>query len=577
MTKYFPILALFVLVAFYWSLINKTFSQDSQGNFRAASAGYGDIPFHMTQVSKFAFQKNIDFVEPIYDGERLRYAFGINFISGQILRYTLNWPLAMHLPAMGFMVAGILLTFFAYRSFLKSPVGAVTAIIIFLLGSGFGTSYLTRDYSQNWASETESFFDYLVETTASTVTKWDAVYPDQNIAWGAPLSLVFLHQRAFFLGFFMFSLFWYLLLRFLKNPSSWRLPIFLGLVAGLTPLAHYHSFIAMMVVLAVVFVHGIITRKIDFVRRLVFAGLLIFVLATPQILYLAKGKNQLIFSPDSFIEFRLGWMSQPTIGSIQFGSGGSAIFGQTAPFLNFLWINFGVVLPMFLFTIIIFLKSGRFRERFGGAQVLFLAAIVLFLSVQLVKFQPWDYDNNKVLVYFQFFAAPVIVAFFMWISIYRKHAGWILLAAFTVVAIHSGIVDQIPRLAVATSNTPIIFNKDAIMLADFIKDSIPQDKKIITTSTHLNPVASLAGRPVYVGYPGWLWTRGIDYAQREQRVREFYADPKSNKSRPYFNEAQYVLLDPIAIYEWRASVETFDEQFDRIFTNGSYSLYKLRW
>mgnify|MGYP003351322116 CR=1 FL=1 len=50
---------------------------------------------------------------------------------------------------------------------------------------------------------------------------------------------------------------------------------------------------------------------------------------------------------------------------------------------------------------------------------------------------------------------------------------------------------------------------------------IPDDKKIITSSTHLNPVSSLAGRPVFVGYPGWLWTRGISYADREEHLKDF--------------------------------------------------------
>lgn len=576
MTRYFPILALFLLIAFHLSLISKTFSIDSDGNFRAASAGYGDIPFHMTQVSKFAFQNNIDFNEPIFDGERMRYAFGINLISGLILRFSNNWLIAMHSTAMGFMTAGVILTFLSYRLFLKSMSAALVAVVIFLLGSGFGTSYLIEDYSQNSVVGSGNFFEYIIDHTASTVTKWNAVYPEQNIGWGAPLSLVFLHQRAFFLGFFMFSLFWYLLWHWIRNPLNIPLSIFLGIVVGLSPLSHYHSFVAMSAVLTVVALYAVIRRKKHFITRLAFIGTIILVFATPQILYLVEGKNNLTLAQNSFIQFRLGWMSQPTTGSIQFDPNNPSTFSQILSFVNFLWINFGVVLPMFLISLVVFIKSKKFRERFSSISILATSALVLFLLVQLIRFQPWDYDDNKILVYFQFFAAPVIVAFFMWISTYGKKVGVFLLATFTVVAIHSGIVDQIPRLAVATEDTPVIFNKDAILLADFIRNYIPDDKKIITTSTHLNPVASLAGRSVYVGYPGWLWTRGINYSLREQQLKEFYSDPKSSMNLPYFKEAQYVLLDPTAIYDWKASMETFNEQFNKIFSNDSYSFYKLR-
>ncbi|OGD86386.1 hypothetical protein A2870_00725 [Candidatus Curtissbacteria bacterium RIFCSPHIGHO2_01_FULL_41_11] len=573
--KRLPVLALFIVIAFHLSLINKTFSEDSNGNLRAASAGYGDIPFHMTQVSKFAFQKNFNFNEPIYDGERLRYAFGINLISGFLLRYTNSWPLAMHLPAMGFMVAGIILTYLSYRLFLKSETGAVIAVVIFLLGSGFGAGYLFRDYSQSTNISNTSFFQYITDTTASTITKWNAIYPDQNIAWGAPLSLVFLHQRAFFIGFFLFSLFWYLLWNWIKYPDKVKWVLLLGVVVGLTPLAHYHSFVAMLVVLGVVAFVGIIKQKKVLVIRLILLGFIILVLAIPQVLYLVQGKSNLTSSQNSFLQLRLGWMSQPTTGSIQFPSE-SDVSGRVIAFLNFLWINFGIILPMFIFSTGVSLKSKRFRERFGGVLILSLAAIVLFLSVQLIRFQPWDYDDNKILVYFQFFAAPVIVSFFLWLLAYRKLVGRILLAAFTVVAIHSGVVDQIPRLLVSIDDTPVIFNRDAISLAEFIKEYIPADKKIITTSTHLNPVASLAGRSVFVGYPGWLWTRGIDYSLRESHLKEFYADPIANLNKSYISQAYYVLLDPTAVYDWKASEEVFDEKLNRIFSNDTYSFYKLR-
>nr|MDP9211871.1 hypothetical protein [bacterium] len=37
-----------------------------------------------------------------------------------------------------------------------------------------------------------------------------------------------------------------------------------------------------------------------------------------------------------------------------------------------------------------------------------------------------------------------------------------------------------------------------------------------------NPVASLAGRRLVLGYTGWLWSYGLDFAQRESDVRRMY-------------------------------------------------------
>ena len=569
-------LILALVIAFHLFLISKTYTIDSLGNMRTASTGYGDIPFHMTQVSKFALQSHIDFNEPIFDGEKLRYAFLINAISGLILRFWGNWYVAMQLPVMGFMTAATVLTFLLYRKFLKSNWGAVVAVVIFLLGAGFGANWHFRNYLASSTSYNGGFIQYLVDNTASTIIRWDAVYPEQNITWGAPLSLVFLHQRAFFLGFFMFSLFCYLFQKWQSKPNSKTLTIFLAMIVGLGPLGHYHSYIAMCTVIAFVGLFTILRRNFFFFRRLMILGLIIMLLSIPQIIYLVQGKESVIFGHDSFIKFRFGWMTEPTIGSIKFNPDGGLVSGIIFPFFNFLWLNFGVILPIFVIAGFSALWSFNFRRKFEQVLFLFAVGICLFVLVQLFRFQPWDFDNNKILVYYQFFAAPVFVAFFLWILEHRKVLGLFLFAIFTILAIYSGIIDEIPRFMVPFDRLPVIFGTDAIATAEYIKDNISQDERIITTSTHLNPVSSLAGRPVLVGYPGWLWTKGINYAAREQSLREFYTNPLSISDNSYIRNAEYVLLDPTAIYDWKTTKEKFDTQFTRIFSNTSYSLYKMR-
>lgn len=570
-----PVLILTLIIAFHLFLISKTFTIDSAGNMRAAFAGFGDIPFHMTQVSKFAYSPTLNFNEPIFDGERMRYSFLINALSGVILRFSGNWVLAMHLPAMSFMALGTLLTFFIYRNFLKSSYGALIALIIFLLGAGFGANQYFYNYLNTQTSNNRGFVNYLVDNSISTTIKYDAAYPDQNIVWGAPMSLVFLHQRAFLLGFFIFSLFWFLLEKWQKKPNDKILTIAIGVVVSFGPFGHLHSFIVMCVVLACLGLAAIINKNYFFFRHLIVLGLIIFILTVPQIIYLIQGKETLLSAQESLVKFRLGWMTEPGIGSVNFNPESGFILGRIFPFLNFLLLNFGVVLPVFIIAGINILWFSSFRKRFGGILFSFAIGVALFIIVQLIRFQPWDFDNNKLLVYFQFFAAPVFVAYFMWILEWRKKLGIILFAAFTTLALYSGIIDQIPRLMVPFSRLPVIFDKDSIATAEFIKTNIPANEKIITSSTHLNPVSSLAGRPVFVGYPGWLWTRGIDYSFRENNLRLYYQDPITNKSIATLLNAKYVLLDPSAIYDWHAPLATFNNNYQLVFNQGQFYLYKL--
>lgn len=571
----FALLIISGLILLHLLLLSKTFLIDSQKNMRAAVAGYGDIPFHMTQVSKFAFEKKIDFNEPIFDGERLRYAFFINLISGNVLRFSGNWAFAMQAPVMLFMASGIVLMFLSYRNFLKSALGASIAVAIFLFGSGLEGYFLVQNQLIAANRTPVTFTQYLVDKSVSTISKWDAKFPEQNVDWGAPLSLVFLHQRAFILGFFCFSLFWFLFNKWRATPKNTVFLAATGVVAGISPLAHYHSFVVMLVVLSVFGVWGLAKRNYHFVKRLMVMCAIAAVFALPQIAYLVQGKNGLTLGDQPFIKLRFGWMVEPTIGSIQFDPTKGILLGQILPFLNFLWINFGIILPVFLLAIIIIVSSDKFRRVFPNAAILAAIGLVLFIFNQLVRFQPWDYDNNKILVYFQFFAAPLVVALFIWISKVSKVIGFSAILVFIFAVTFTGVLDEIPRLLVPTEQMPVIFGTDAIAMGEFIKNNVGQSEKIVTTSTHLNPVSSLAGMPVLVGYPGWLWTRGINYGDREHNLQAFYQSPLHFKNILTLYHAKYVLVDPTAIYDWKVNTAEFDAGYKLLFRKGQYSLYEV--
>jgi hypothetical protein len=239
--------------------------------------------------------------------------------------------------------------------------------------------------------------------------------------------------------------------------------------------------------------------------------------------------------------------------------------------MKFLWVNFGVILPLFAVAVFLGLKE---KIKCKNLKFFILAGIMFFALVQLFKFQPWDYDNNKLLVYSQFFIAPVLVFFFIYLMKLREKLGAALLLVFFILAIHSGIVDIIPRYLVPTNKIPTIFNKGAIDMAEFIRENVPEDAQIITSSTHLNLVSSLAGRPVLVGYPGWLWTKGVDYGPRESDLKAFYTNPDDlDILRKY--DVEYVLLDPMAIYEWKAQKNLFDTKFQKMYGKESLILYKV--
>ncbi len=566
-------LGAFILLHLF--LISKTLRLDNYGSIRTAFAGYGDIPFHMTQVSKFAFG-SIDLNEPIFTGDRIRYSFVINFFSGILLRISHSWVFSFHFPAMVFASFGIIFTFLFYKKILKAKWMAVLALILFFLGSGLGAYSYVKDNFFGGNLSIKEFSQYLTDHNISVINKLDAKYPQQNVVWGAPLSLVFLHQRSFFGGFFIVALMAYLLSR-ARAMEKRKTIILSAALFGALPLIHYHSFLVVFIVLVLMGARFFLKKNQKLFKRTSIVILLGLIIALPQIIYLTAGKQNIVFSgAGSFVNFRLGWMAEPTIGSVQYLQTNLtvSVVDKVGAYIKFLWVNFGVILPLFLVAFLVLLL---FRNKKENSNILFLAIIagLLFLFVQIVRVQPWDYDNNKILVYFQFFASPVIVWLFNLMIEKNKVMGILATISLFSLSIFSGVIDLTPRFLVKQENMPVIFDNSAVQLADFVKSNIKEGDLILTSSTHLNPVSSLAGRPVLVGYPGWLWTKGIDYSEREWAAKTFYRNPSENKNILGAFNFKYVLLDNQAVNDWGARKNIFDSMFVKVFESGSYVLYKI--
>ncbi len=111
-------------------------------------------------------------------------------------------------------------------------------------------------------------------------------------------------------------------------------------------------------------------------------------------------------------------------------------------------------------------------------------------------------------------------------------------------------------------------------LGNFVREKIPENSLILTSDTFLNPVSSLAGRPVYLGYPGWLWSHGISYGPREEKLKAFYKNPTLaspiSKEFPF----SYILVDNEAVTNWGADRAIFAKHFRQIFEAGPFTLYR---
>ncbi|MFA6355015.1 MAG: hypothetical protein WCW65_01140 [Candidatus Paceibacterota bacterium] len=571
--KWTTISGLFLIVALliiHLCLVSKTFFIDNLGSIHSAYESWGDIIFHITQINKFAYEPNFNLNETIFFGEKMHYPFLINLVSGLLLRLTGFVTFSVMFPVYFLMIANLVLITLIYNKLFKNILLTAVAICIFMLGSGVGAfTYMNKALIDHKPSI--QIKEDILNKKIPTINYFAAQYPNQHIVFGAPMVLVLMHQRTSFLGLFGFLLFLYLLIQFESySLLSLKKAIGLGVIYGLLPMIHTHSFVAASLVLAVYGVILIVKKHwVNFKNLLIITGTG-FVLAIPQLWYLV-GTKSIFTNVSQFAKFRLGWMINPTIGSVQFPIGETpSIFSLS--YLNFLSSNFGFILFAFVLAGIYFIIRRKKIKTDNILPILFfLSSIILFLIVQIIQFQPWDYDNNKVLVYYQFFAVPFTLwLIFIMFKKYKKIMV-VLIPVYFFITTFSSFIYIIPRLMTARTDMPIAFDLPANHLASYIRLNIP-NQIILTSAVIPNPV-SLAGRGVLVGYPGWLWSRGINYSGREKEIRNFYINPDKNNEILQIYQIGYILLDNMAINEYGAKKEVFNKLYNKIFEEGQYILY----
>ncbi len=552
--------ALAVLAVVYLYLVSQSFWITPDGVARSTEKGYGDIPLHLTQVSKFAFGSwSLD--EPIFYGARLAYPFLINLASGVLLRLTNAWRFSVLLPVWLAALAALILTYRVYLEILERRLMALMALLLFYLGGGLAVA-----------------------------NRSGAAYPVQNTDYGAPMTFVLVHQRAFLLGLFLAGLLVLSIQRSQRTSGRSRTVWTIAAVLsyGILPLAHTHTFVAMTIVLGVWTLLALARKDQSRFRvqatALVAGGLI----AAPQALFLLGGKVTAgVGSPG--IGLRLGWMTEPGFGAATFPSGATPAMFSLA-YLDFLWVNLGLLLPAFVLALVVVGRSHLLERRAGegtaptnasgesGSGTLLawgLASLAVFVTVMVVRFQPWDYDDNKILLYWHWLAAPLIVWAIAKVLASRPRAGTAAVVALVMVTSWFGVQDVAGRLVMAPEDLTPIFTADAFTVADTVR-ALPAGDLVVTGDTHLNPVDALAGRPVYSGYPGWLWTRGLDYGERDAQLKAFYADP-ARAARPLLARfpARYALVDSAVQEEWGADVPAFDRLYPLVLTAGPYRLYRL--
>jgi hypothetical protein len=275
------------------------------------------------------------------------------------------------------------------------------------------------------------------------------------------------------------------LLHTARHTGERRYLLVSGTLIGLLPMSHPHSFIACGAVLFTFTVEAALRQRRVPWSHLAAAGIALG-LAAPQLAW-----QQLANGGGTGGRFRLGWL----VG------GGESIWA-------FWWNNFGLM--GILFVALPFLLL---RPVWRHYLVWYLPFLGILFATQVYAFQVSEYNNLK-LIYYVYLMAGLFAGFLV-VQAYRASPRS--LALLLPVA----LVVAIPGMLSLTHEYQMRYqfadNAD-VALAGWARANTAPDDVFIGTDRPAEPVATLGGRPIVMGYRGWLYSYNLPYADREAAI-----------------------------------------------------------
>ena len=527
---------------------NHYITNASDGSLHVGQCTYGDLCMHLGFITSISVQKTFPPMYSILPDTALGYPFLCDSVSSTF--YTLGSSLrfATILPSVYAYITVVLGVYLFFEDWFRRDSVAVIATVLFFIGGGFGFAYFfdnAKTYAgltspeawSNWLEETHNISaevsyaqpldmgKFLMEGWYKTPTN----FVDYGVRWVNSIADMLLPQRATLFG-------WALLfpaLQLLRRAAFDRedgLFIPLGVVAGAMPLVHTHSFFALGIISAVLFVAALIGRiakKTDgkHLLRFLLFGVIAVALAAPQLFGFTFRQS----SAGGFLKFHFNWCNVSD---------------------SWLWFyikNLGLI---FILMVPAFIITKRENKLFYGG------ALAIWALCEFVVFQPNTYDNNKLL--FVWFALTCGIVAELMVRLWdklaavpepaseqekpKKNFGVRLACGFVfAVMMLSMTLSGVMTLAreyvsgdhyafedgrlIHQENGYQVVSPELVNAAEWIKANAAPDATLLTAANHNNAVAMLTGRNIVCGAPTFLHFHGVNYYERYKNVRSMYESP----------------------------------------------------
>lgn len=447
--------------AFLWSTIA---FEDEQGiHTRSVNLG-GDWVVHMTFTNAFHDWPISDWFSksPLMSEGNFAYPAAPNIFSALIMHTGLSDLNSMKLSSFICCTALLFALYFFFREFKFGRLWSLIGLSLFLLNGGFG------------------YMDFFFDGTEHATHLKERGYVVQNF-----IISEFIPQRAILFAAPLFLTGLIFVKRALESPipkHKYAYMAAVGLISNLIMFSSMHSYLCFVIICFITGLFNIKQWKSWSVLVLI-AGL------TNAALYFGY---YAVNNTDGFLKFRPGEFIK---------------FSELSLVEHFVK-NYALLLPIAAY--------GIYRHALWKKPYI-LAGMFLLTLAYFVQFQPWIWDNTKIITWavLLLILALLFQLQHWWGQNWRKK-----IVVFVVLAsgMCAGTID-VWRLYKPNARIYTMFTPEDRKLAEQFNALTSHDDIVLNHTGYNSWVYALAGRQVYKGFTGWLWTYGVDTGplEREQK------------------------------------------------------------
>jgi hypothetical protein len=523
-----------VLVCGAWTLhfLSQAYQYRPDGLYAGYINIWGDWAAHLSFAGSFAYAHNFPPQFPIDPGNHLGYPFMVDFLAANLV------PLGSQLTSALVLTSGLLglafpaVLYVAAQRFAGGRAAAAIAVFVFLLSGGLGFVYLIGDLQH-------SGLGVLVH-----LPREYTLNRNLNYQWLNPVLAYLVPQRSTLFGFSLALIVLVLVWLAVREQMGWRVFLFAGLVAGAMPVFHVHAYGTVIALSA-------FWAAFNWRREWLAFFVPALLIGVPLVVWMLPPANNSICGNEPSIAgycIELGWLSDGT---------------------NWFWfwiINTSLFIPLLL--------AAHFLQRWfpTGFGKWFAPMWLWFLVPNVIVLQPWDWDNTKFFIFWALLGSVMVGGLLA--GMFKRGPVAVAIASVLLVVLGlSGALD-LARASDATVSSYQFTDTKGIQVADWVRQNTSPTAVFAVADDHNNPIPTLAGRTVMIGYPGWLWTYGLgDYVQKGADEMLILQGAPSTPALIRKYGVGYVLIGPQELAD-NANSAYWNQHGTLVYSNGEYSVYK---